>query len=202
MNSQVTLREMGDPLVVSLMPNELPAGDALMLRRWTASMIDQLLESIEASQPELARWLAWADPMPTRTAELEVVANAEQAFAEDRDYPYFLIERASGDLVGCAGLHPKTGGVVEIGYWVRSDRTRRGYATSAAGALCRAAFTYLPAAEKVIIRMDQGNAASASIPPKLGFSLEGDEALRDTLTTGHTGKGWIWSTPRTSDPAG
>ena len=104
-------------------------------------MIDQLLESIEASQPELARWLPWADPMPTRTAELEVVRSAERAFAEDRDYAYFLIERASGDLVGCAGLHPKSGGVVEIGYWVRSDRTRRGYATSAAGSLCRAAFT-------------------------------------------------------------
>jgi RimJ/RimL family protein N-acetyltransferase len=143
---------MGDSLAVSLKPEELPAGEVLMLRRWTASMIDQLLESIETSQPELARWLAWADPMPTRTAELEVVANAERAFAEDRDYPYFFIERASGDLVCCAGLHPKTGGVVEIGYWVRSDRAGR-YATSAAGSLCRAAFTYRPEAEKVIIRI-------------------------------------------------
>ena len=44
--------------------------------------------------------------------------------------------------------------------------------------------------------MDQGNAASASIPPKLGFSLDGEEALRDTLTTGHTGKGWIWAARR------
>ena len=193
---------MGDPLVVSLMPEELPAGEVLTLRRWTASLIDQLLESIEASQPELARWLPWADPMPTRTAELEVVRSAERAFAEDRDYAYFLIERASGDLVGCAGLHPKLGGVVEIGYWVRSDRTRRGYATLAASSLRSAAFRHLPDVEKVIIRMDQGNAASASIPPKLGFTLEGEEEPRDTLTTGHTGKGWIWSSRRMSDPAG
>ena len=191
---------MGDPLVVSLMPEELQAGEALILRRWTPSMIDQLLDSIEASQPELARWLPWADPMPTRTAELAAVTSAERAFAEDKDYAYFMIERASGDLVGCAGLHPKTAGVVEIGYWVRSDRTRRGYATSAAGSLCRAAFMYLPDVEKVIIRMDKGNGASASIPPKLGFSLEGDEALRDARTSGHTGKGWIWSAQRRGDP--
>ena len=59
------LREMGDSLAVSLMPDKLPAGEVLILRRWTASMIDKLLESIEASQPELARWLPWADPMPT-----------------------------------------------------------------------------------------------------------------------------------------
>ena len=193
---------MGDSLVVSLMPEELPAGEVLTLRRWTASLIDQLLESIEASQPELARWLPWADPMPTRTGELEVVRSAERAFAEDRDYAYFLIERASGDLVGCAGLHPKSRGVAEIGYWVRSDRTRRGYATMAAGSLCSAAFRHLPDVEKVIIRMDQGNAASASIPPKLEFTLEGEEALRDALTAGQTGKGWIWSTRRMRDPAG
>jgi RimJ/RimL family protein N-acetyltransferase len=197
----VMLRDMGDSLAVALMPEELPAGEVLTLRRWTASKIDQLLDSIEASQPELARWLPWADPMPTRTVELEVVTSAERAFVEDRDYAFFLIERASGDLVGCAGLHPKTGGVVEIGYWVRSDRTRRGYATLAAGSLCRAAFTHLPEVEKVIIRMDQGNAASASIPRKLGFSLDGEEAFRDALTSGQTGKGWIWSTRRTSDPA-
>ena len=190
---------MGNSLAVSLMPDELPAGEALILRRWTASMIDQLLASIEASQPELARWLPWADPMPTRTAELEVVRSAEQAFAEDRDYAYFLNERASGELVGCAGLHPKPGGVLEIGYWVRSDRTGRGYATLAAGTLCRAAFGHRPDVQKVIIRMDQGNAASASIPPKLGFSLEGEEAAGNAPTSGHTGKGWIWSTR--SDPA-
>jgi RimJ/RimL family protein N-acetyltransferase len=192
---------MSNSVAVSLMPAEMPAGEVLILRRWTASMIDQLLESIEASQPELARWLPWADPMPTRAAELEVVRSAERAFADDQDYPYFLIERASGDLVGCAGLHPKSGGVREIGYWVRSDRTRRGYATLAARSLCNAAFRHLPDVEKVIIRMDQGNAASASIPPKLGFSLEGEEELGNALTAGHTGRGWIWSTGRMCDPA-
>lgn len=181
------------------MPGEMPAGEVLILRRWTASMIDQLLEVIHASQPELARWLPWAEPMPTRTVELETVRGAERAFTEDRDYGYFLIERASGDLVGCAGLHPKSTGVVEIGYWVRSDRTRRGYATLAAGALCHAAFKHLPEVEKVIIRMDQGNVASAAIPPKLGFSLEGEEAFRDTLTSGQTGKGWIWAALRVRD---
>ena len=179
----------------------MPTGRVLILRRWTASMIDPLLESIEASQPELARWLPWADPTPKRTVELEAVRSAERAFAEDTDYAYFLIERASGDLVGCAGLHPKAGGVAEIGYWVRSDRTRRGYATLAAGSLCGAAFRYLPEIEKVMIRMDQANVASAAIPPKLGFSLEGEEACRDALTSGHTGKGWIWSAQRVSDPA-
>lgn len=192
---------MGDGLGMSLMPEEMRAGEVLILRRWTASMIDPLLQAIEDSQPELARWLPWADPMPTRMAELEIVRSAEIAFAEDKDYAYFVIEQGSGDLVGCAGLHPKSDGVTEIGYWIRSDRTDRGYATLAARSLCSAAFTYLPDVERVIIRMDQGNAASASIPPKLGFSLDGEEAFRDVLTSGHTGRGWIWSIRRMTAPA-
>jgi hypothetical protein len=38
----------------------------LELRRWRLSAIDDLVAAIECSQPELARWLPWADPMPTR----------------------------------------------------------------------------------------------------------------------------------------
>jgi ribosomal-protein-serine acetyltransferase len=159
-------------------------------------MIDQLMAAIEASQPELARWLPWAEPMPSLAAELEAVQQAEHAFDEDRDYGYFLVETRSDELVGCAGLHPKGEGVVEIGYWVRSDRTRRGYASAAAGALTATAFESLPDVQKVIIRMDQANIASAAVPPKLGFELAGDESVRDVLTSGHTGKGWIWARRR------
>jgi hypothetical protein len=46
--------------------------------------------------------------------------------------------------------------------------------------------------------MDQANRASAAIPPKLGFRLEGEETMRDVVTSGHTGKGWIWTRVRES----
>lgn len=48
----------------------------------------------------------------------------------------------------------------------------------------------------MIIRMDQGNLASAAVPPKLAYRLDGEEAFRDLVTSGHTGKGWIWSRTR------
>lgn len=98
--------------------------------------------------------------------------------------------------MGGAGLHPKEGDIAEIGYWVRSDRTGRGYATAAADALTAAAFDYLSDVVKVIIRMDQANLASAAVPPKLGYTLEGEEVFRDVVTSGHTGNGWIWAQSR------
>ena len=177
------------------MPDVLPAGP-VELRRTRSEDLDGLMRALEVSQPDLARWLPWADPMPTREAEREFLEGRAAAFDADEEWGYFLVEPASGELVGGAGLHPRGPGVVEIGYWVRSDRTRRGYATAAAGTLAEAAFEHLPDVQRVVIRMDQANAASAAVPPKLGFVCEGEDPLRDIVTSGHTGTGWIWARTR------
>ncbi len=134
--------------------------------------------------------------MPTTDAERAFIEGHRRAFDGDQDYGYFLIERSTGELVGGAGLHPKEGDIAEIGYWVRSDRTGRGYATSAAKSLTGAAFDNLSNVGTIIIRMDQANLASAAEPPKLGYTLQGEEVFREMATSGHTGKGWIWAQSR------
>jgi RimJ/RimL family protein N-acetyltransferase len=177
------------------MPETLLA-PPLELRRCQVESLDALMSAIAQSQSELARWLPWADPMPTRDAERAFIEDRRHAFDADHDYGYFLFEHGTNELVGGAGLHPKKGGIAELGYWVRSDRTGRGYATAAAGALTIAAFDYLPRVVKVVIRMDQANLASAAIPAKLGFTLEDEEVSRDVLASDHKGKDWIWTHPR------
>jgi RimJ/RimL family protein N-acetyltransferase len=179
-------------VAVAVMPEVLRA-DLIELRRCRPTDLDALMSAVALSQPELARWLPWADPMPTREAEREFLQTTEAAFDGGNAWGYFLFERASGELVGGAGLGPRDADEVEIGYWVRSDRIGNGYATAAAGALTAAAFANLPNLQRVVIRMDQANHASAAIPPKLGFTLEGEEMLREVLTSGHTGKGWVWA---------
>jgi ribosomal-protein-serine acetyltransferase len=177
------------------LPDVLRAGP-VELRRCRLDDLDALMDAIAVSQHELARWLPWADPMPTREAEEAFLHDRLATFAADQDWGYFLFEADADELVGGAGLHPKDSGVVEVGYWVRSDRTRRGYATAAAGALTAAAFRHLADVARVIIRMDQANLASAAVPRKLGFHLDGEETIRDMVTSGHTGRGWIWSRNR------
>jgi RimJ/RimL family protein N-acetyltransferase len=176
---------------VAALPEVLPAG-LVELRRCRVDDLDALMTAIESSHADLARWLPWADPMPTVEDERAFVENLEAVFTTDDEWGYFLIERHSGELVGGAGLHPRGPGIAEIGYWVRSDRTRKGYATAAARALTEAAFQHLPEVQRVIIRMDQANIASAAVPRKLGYRLEGEETGREIVTSGHTGKGWIW----------
>lgn len=177
------------------MPEAL-AAPPVELHRCRPFHLPALMVAIEASQPELARWLPWADPMPSMEAERQFIEAGVRAFDGDEGYGYFLVEQPSGELVGGAGLHPNGADVAEIGYWVRSDRTKRGYATAAAEALTTAAFERLPGVVKVIIRMDQANLASAAVPPKLGYVLQGDQPLRDIVTSGHTGLGRIWARTR------
>ena len=67
------------------------------------------------------------------------------------------------------GLMSRQGpGVLEIGYWVRADRVRRGVASAAARLLTSAALR-LDGIDRVEIHHDRANVASAAVPRRLGF---------------------------------
>ena len=53
----------------------------------------------------------------------------------------------------------------------------------------------VPAADRVVVRMDRANVASARVPAKLGYVLDEEES-REWLARGHTGRGLIWSMSR------
>jgi RimJ/RimL family protein N-acetyltransferase len=130
--------------------------------------------------------------MPTAEEELAVLTAGMAAFDADDEWVYMLYELETDELVGGAGLHRRIGpGGLEIGYWVRSDRAGRGYATAAARALTQAAFDFLPDIERVEIHMDQANAASAAVPQKLGYRMT-EEGRRDILGDGKMRPTFTW----------
>ena len=179
------------------LPDQLSAGD-IELCRWRVEYLDALTEAAEASYEELHRWLAWAQTMPTRETMRAAIVNGAISFEADGEWQYVLRELASSEIVGCAGLHRWVGAdALEIGYWVRTDRTDRGYATSAAGALTDAAFASPLGIERVEIHMDEANAASVAVPRKLGYSLALDNDPK-AVAPGHTGRGLIWTIGRSS----
>lgn len=171
-------------------------GERLELRRWRESHLDQLVPAVASSLEELRPWMPWAQVMPSANAERAAIQAGSARFERGEGFDYFLFERATDALVGAAGVRLLIPGTAEIGYWVRSDRHRRGYATEATRVLTSAVFKYLPAAIDVIeIHMDKANTASAAVAAKLGYRLDGEEE-RERLTPGHTGNGLVWSTDR------
>lgn len=171
-----------------MVPEEIAVGaHGLVLRRWRTADVAGLLVAIERSLPDLRRFMPWAMEAPTResvTAFVErVVAGPALGFG---------LFDAGGELVGAFGLHDRRGpGILEIGYWVRSDRTGRGYATAAAGALTKVAFDRFPLIGRIEIRCDPANLASAAIPPKLGYRLDRIEAV-EVEAEAQTGKQQVW----------
>jgi RimJ/RimL family protein N-acetyltransferase len=81
-------------------------------------------------------------------------------------------------------------GVLEIGYWIHSARTGRGYATVVASALAEAALA-LPGIDRAAIRHDPANAASGRVADKAGFVHVG-EVVHEPTAPGETGTHWVW----------
>ena len=151
-----------------------------------------MLIAIEESFSELEKWMPWAQEMPTVDGLHEVLRNGELDFHADRGWGFAILDAKSDEVTGAAGLHrSEHPNRFEIGYWVRTSQTRRGIATLAARTLINAASTYLDTARQIVIRMDQANLASASVPRKLGFTLDAQED-RESAAAGHTGRGYVW----------
>ena len=178
-------------------PDVLPAGD-IELRRWGPAHLDELMAAVEASFEQLQPWLPWAQTMPTREDEAQVLAEGERAFAAGEEFGFFMWEPDSGELVGGCGLMRRVGpGAIEIGYWVRSDRAGRGYTTAAVRALTDAAFEHLSDVQRIEIQPDRANTASTAIPRKLGYRLDREEA-RQPFSDQQSGISQIWIIERSS----
>jgi RimJ/RimL family protein N-acetyltransferase len=142
----------------------------LLLRSWSAADAPDLIEAVESSLPELAVWMPWArDWAREREEVVERLSGFRAAFEEGRDWTYGVFDPGGRTVLGGAGLHTRLGpGALEIGYWIRTDATRRGYATEAAAALTRMAMER-HGVERVEIRCDAANVASARVPERLGY---------------------------------
>src|SRR4051812_31068419 len=84
-----------------------------------------------------------------------------------------VVERASGTLIGDAGLYRTPLGEVELGYTLGQAWWGRGYATEAAGAWLEAAFSRLGISE-VVALAEPANAASLRVLEKLGMRRDGE----------------------------
>jgi RimJ/RimL family protein N-acetyltransferase len=179
---------------MALLPDHLDAGD-IVLKRLAPAYVDEMAAAINMSFAELHQWMTWADQVPTREEVAEFAGAAQSLFDDNVAWAFAMSERSTDEIVGSCDVRLVRGSSwAEIGYWVRSDRTGRGYASAAARALTEAALRYLDV-DRVTIRMDRGNVASAGVPPKIGYRLLGEEA-RKIESPGHTGKGFVWAYDR------
>jgi RimJ/RimL family protein N-acetyltransferase len=147
-------------------------------------------EAIRESFAELQPWMPWAQtcPTPEETESHGRRAHAKFHVREDLTYRGWL--KGTDRLVVSSGLHRLDWSVprFEIGYWVRTSMTGKGYAGEMVRALANLAFETLRA-KRVEIRCDARNQRSWRVAERCGFEFEGvlrcdsrgtDGSVRDT----------------------
>jgi RimJ/RimL family protein N-acetyltransferase len=145
----------------------------LVVRCWNPADAPLLKAALDAGVEHLLPWMPWAAQEPTDVkTKMALLRRWRGEFDLDHDYAYGIFDRAETSCLGSTGLHTRRGPKTrEIGYWIRAECTRQGLATEAAAALTRVAFE-ISGVERIEIHCDIRNAASASVPRKLGFMHE------------------------------
>lgn len=147
-------------------PDEIDAGDGLVLRRPDPIDAEAITEAIQDSLDELRPWMPWAADPPEvdqQAVRLAVVGEAFDA-GGDASYTVFLDDI----VVGVVGVHDRVEpDGREIGYWLRTGWTGRGLMTRAVGALVQVVFD--AGVERIEIHCDEANRRSAGVPRRLGF---------------------------------
>lgn len=138
------------------------------------------------SERDCAAWLeVWKSPgvvdyliefesTPNAAVAAEIIAWADRIFAEKSGIRWAIALKPEGELIGSCGFHlyEVRHRRVEIGYELHSDYWRQGIMTEAVEALLEFCFDQLQA-HRVEADVVEGNAASAALLKKVGFTLEG-----------------------------
>lgn len=181
-------------------PDEIRS-ERLTIRCPRVEDVKDIYRSVTESLPELRPWMPWAH---TDYSLEECEINTRQAIAKfttRQDLRYHFHDRSNGEHIGSSGLHRIDWRVprFEIGYWIRSSRVGNGYVSETVRALSRLAFEQL-GANRVEIRCDDLNRASARVAERCGFELEGtllnwrrgpDGSLRHERVYAMTGAGQL-----------
>jgi ribosomal-protein-serine acetyltransferase len=156
----------------------------LALRPFRRRDAGAIHEAVKASIQDLQLWLPWASRDYSKSVSQHFVRDSISAWNEGRAFDFAIRRREDPDRhLGNVSIWytSKQNAVAEVGYWVRSDETRRGICTEAVAHLLGIGFEDL-GMHRITLRIAVGNRASERIAEKLGFLQEG--TLREDVKIG------------------
>lgn len=166
---------------VAPLPAEVAsASGRLLLRQWRVDEAEQLAAAITVSAEHLRPWMAWVADEPLsierRRERIGGWAEAQRA-GTDTALAIWLLDGDRPVAAGGCGLHRRAAGrpdILEIGYWIHVEHTRRGIATEVARTLTTAGFAVATTTE-IVIHHDPANTASAAVAAAAGYLRADDE---------------------------
>jgi RimJ/RimL family protein N-acetyltransferase len=137
-----------------------------------ASHVNDLVAAVRESLAELTPWLPWAHAAYGARDATEFLRTVAHDAARGAHRNYAIVD-AGRPLVGALGLRitDEKNGVAQIGYWVRTSETRRGFATAAVRAAAAFAITTMDVGRIEIVARPE-NVASRRVAERAGARFE------------------------------
>ena len=159
--------------------------ERLLLRPPQANDGIAVNKAVIESFTELKPWMPWAQKSPSVEASEIWCRESISEWALRKELPLLIFDH-DNNLIGSTGFNVINWEVpsLEIGYWIRTSCTGKGYASEAVTALCHYAFKQLKV-KRVGIRCDADNMPSRKVPLKLGFEEEGIFRFHDLKPDWH-----------------
>lgn len=133
-----------------------------------------MLEAIRASQHELSEYLPW---VPHALTESESIKNMQEAIDKyerfDGELRLSILRNSDSKFLGAIGLiiRDKSVPFFEIGYWLNTKETGKGYITEAVSLIEDYAFNELKAL-RLEIRAAETNRNSRAVAERCGYHLD------------------------------
>ncbi|KLV04773.1 acetyltransferase [Photobacterium aquae] len=140
--------------------NQSPLTSArLTLRPYKQADLQDMLEAILSSTESLYPWLPWCTPSYNQHDAQQWIQHSMQNWTYCLGYEFAIF--ANDQFVGSASLSniSEQTNSAELGYWIRQDAQRQGYATEAAQAVAQYGFEEL-GLTRIEIVTHLGNLAS------------------------------------------
>jgi ribosomal-protein-serine acetyltransferase len=150
------------------------SNDRLVLRAFRLEDAEEIYEVVCASRNELREWAPWCHDQYAIADTIEFLKARGTAFQKDGDHSFAIIERGSGRFVGATGINQvdRASRKANLGYWLSSAATGRGYATLSTLMVARWAFES-QGLERIEIVVATGNLRSQRVAERVGAIREG-----------------------------
>ena len=125
--------------------SEVIEGKNVIIRTYKEDDTALLYEAVAESIPELSEWMPWCNQNYTANESLAWVISREKAWKEKVEYSFAVEHKNSKKFLGAVGLNhiDQYYRIANLGYWMRTSETSKGYTSEAALLLAQFGFQKL-----------------------------------------------------------
>lgn len=148
--------------------------EIIKLRRVSPSDAESLFEAVSESFREVSLWMPWCSADYTLEESKLWCESRDDAWKKGTEYDFVITEKTNNFPLGVCGLNYINieERFANIGYWVRTSKTRQGIATAAARLIAEFGFDKLNLHRMEIV-VAASNIHSQRVAEKAGAFREG-----------------------------